>query len=742
MIKLFSLIFILLLFIACSDDVSYNELDNKKTNTSTTPSTENTLPPKFTSPSNISIDENQLDILQIKTDSTIPLNYTLHGNDSKYLDITSDGNLSFISPPDYESQNLYIITIRASDNNRRAIQVLTINIQNLNDNKPTISAPDNLSINENSLYVYTPSIADKDGDKVITTLNGNDSTFFKINSQTNEIRFKTVPDYETGKHLYTLVLLSSDGIHSSQKIILVNLINVADTPAVLQGKVVSLPENVPTGHYVTKITSVPSSDGDITSYTLIGTGSENFTINTFGEMHTTKVIDYESQATYTLQVYATNVAGNSLPVTLTVNIEDLTEQEIPLLVVIMNWTNYRETSAQVWHDKFFDVSSTSLAQWYLGNTQGEIVIQPATENAGTANDGVIMVEMGISHPGDSSPTSFRNTHIKNAITSSAVDSHMNFSDYDTNGDGSISRKELQIIFIVSGGEASYGDSQSHSIWALAWSFESFNAVTVDGVKIMTYQGDPQKDGSFARFGANHATHKATIGVIAHELGHAMLSLRDYYDNGGGSGLGIYDLMSGGSWASKHSDDYDGMSPTQLTAFNKIDAGLDTNISAISSTQTLTIKCSSKDIIKLNTTKVHEYFLVECRDTLIASSDESFPNARVNYSHKQNHNFTNKLFTTIYHVEDSQSGGDFVHSNTEDGTQTNSHHYLVSLLEKDTSDLMTSTERIEADYIDVHTLGDTITTNRTKLYDGTATNYTIEVLAEDTVQRTMTIKITK
>ena len=56
--------------------------------------------------------------------------------------------------------------------------------------------------------------------------------------------------------------------------------------------------------------------------------------------------------------------------------------------------------------------------------------------------------------------------------------------------------------------------------------------------------------------------------------------------------------------------------------------------------------------------------------------------------------------------------------------------------------MTSTEWIEADYNDVHLLGDTITTNETKLYDGTTTNYVIEILAEDQTNRTMTIKVTK
>jgi len=92
--------------------------------------------------------------------------------------------------------------------------------------------------------------------------------------------------------------------------------------------------------------------------------------------------------------------------------------------------------------------------------------------------------------------------------------------------------------------------------------------------------------------------------------------------------------------------------------------------------------------------------------------------------------------TLYHVDTDKDG------NSEGGTQTADNHYKVALVEKDTSEVMTSDNHPSADFDDVYVVGDTIDSSRVKLYDGTATGYTLEVTAQDTTARTMTIQITK
>ena len=367
-----------------------------------------------------------------------------------------------------------------------------------------------------------------------------------------------------------------------------------------------------------------------------------------------------------------------------------------------------------------------MNRWYAENTFNEIEFTPVHETQGIVDDGVIMVNMHKNHPGGSNDTVFRDTEIKNAITNAAVVDNVDFAALDSDGDGSLSARELQIIFIVAGGEESYGDPVSHSVWAHAWAFDSSSTLKVDGVYVMRTSEDNATSGTYARFGANHGDHKATIGIMCHELGHAAFFLEDYYDDGGGSGLGWYDIMSDGAWAFSPSDEYDGETPTQYTAFNKIDAGLDMNLTTLSSSATVTIGCSGRDFIKLPSSKANEYFLLGCRDTAKRNSDISFSRVDARFG-------DDTLFTMMYHVDTDKA------DNTQSGRQTQSNHYKVAVVEKDASTLMTNTEGIYADFADVYTQGDVI--NNTDFYDGSS-GYSVTVINADYTNRQMTLKVTK
>ena len=411
-----------------------------------------------------------------------------------------------------------------------------------------------------------------------------------------------------------------------------------------------------------------------------------------------------------------------------------TQNKIPTLVVIMNWTDYSENDPSVWHNKIFNKEENSVNRWYYDSTDAEIEFIPVSESSGTVNDGVIVVNMNKAHPGGANDTSFRDVEITAAITSSVVVNSIDFAALDTNSDGDISYKELQIIFIVAGGEESYGDPGYKSIWAHAWSYESNNAPNVDGVNLMRYTGIDATSGSYAKFGATHDidsanSHKATIGIIAHELGHALFNLVDLYDNGGGSGLGSYGIMSSGSWARKVVDTYPGETPTQFSAYSKIDAKIDANVTTLNSSTNVTIKCSSNELIELVTTKSNEYFLLECRDSARVDSDRAF--------NQLDRSFTdNRLFGIIYHIDTDKT------DNYEHGSQTSTNHYKVAVVERDTSNSLTLNDDVEANFSDTYTQGYVIDTSKTKLYDGSLSGYNIEINSEDYTNRTMTFSITK
>ena len=120
---------------------------------------------------------------------------------------------------------------------------------------------------------------------------------------------------------------------------------------------------------------------------------------------------------------------------------------------------------------------------------------------------------------------------------------------DTDGNGYISNKELHIVVVVAGYEAFIWLDATHTRY-LGTPLESEQCTppTLDG-KIL---GDYFNSGGYAQFGEIHSDsvdpqHQATIGIMAHELGHD-LTWPDLYDTDGSSdGVGNWSIMGSGSW---------------------------------------------------------------------------------------------------------------------------------------------------------------------------------------------------
>ncbi|HPR34542.1 MAG TPA: M6 family metalloprotease domain-containing protein [Anaerolineaceae bacterium] len=207
-------------------------------------------------------------------------------------------------------------------------------------------------------------------------------------------------------------------------------------------------------------------------------------------------------------------------------------------------------------------ASSSVKHFYNTASYSNLVLIPAVETYGTSNDGVIgWLNLGYSHPNTGGSTSNQNQLItKNALI--AADSYINYASYDNNSDGYISANELHIMVAVAGYEYSYSNNNP-SIWAHHWDLNSVGLVTLDGVTL----GDWYHNGGYSQFGEIHLDHPATIGVMAHELGHD-LSWPDLYDTDGSSdGLGVWSIMSSGSWNRTGTNFY-GTSPALPDAWLK------------------------------------------------------------------------------------------------------------------------------------------------------------------------------
>jgi len=289
-----------------------------------------------------------------------------------------------------------------------------------------------------------------------------------------------------------------------------------------------------------------------------------------------------------------------------------------LLVIGVDYatTTATYTPAEIQRKAFGSYPSNSISDYYSEASYSAVTIMPASETHGTYNDGFIgWLRLSGSHP---NPEQYKDIDedkrwrtsaqiAKDAIL--AADPYINYSSYDTSGNGIIEPTELSIMVIVAGYEASFEPTGTPSVWGHHWTMVSVGYPVVGGKEIHEY----------AEFGEKHNDHLATIGIMCHELGHLMFSLPDLYDtddkNGDSYGVGYFDLMGGGSWGARDDVDYAGSIPTYLSAWSKeyLSWGKVTNVSVSQKVSFPKADGNSSSIFRIDTLKdLNQYFLVENR----------------------------------------------------------------------------------------------------------------------------------
>ena len=290
------------------------------------------------------------------------------------------------------------------------------------------------------------------------------------------------------------------------------------------------------------------------------------------------------------------------------------KKSLPLVIVRIEFLNYKfHSDATTWHNKIFGSSHGELNDYMSEISNHTLQYRPAKEEDGIYNDGIITISLNENHPNLGSTGDFSN-EIKSALI--LANSKINFSAYDKNANGAISKDELQIMFLVAGGESAIGDNPG--IWAHAWCMYGDNGTAPihDGVKLMSCVDD----GGYSLFGERHGNHDATIGVIAHELGHAVFDLPDLYDmDGSSSGIGGFGLMAGGCWGMMpygvNPDLYAGQTPVHMTGWSKIQSGFVTPkvvTSNMAHAQFNPTSTPEYTLYKVPTGHKGEYFLLEQR----------------------------------------------------------------------------------------------------------------------------------
>ena len=273
----------------------------------------NDVAPEFTSEATFSAAENQTAIGSVTaTDAEgDDVTFTISGDE---LAITSAGVLTFVEAPDYETKATYTATVTASDGTNTTTQDITVNVTNVNDNNPSFTSSATFSAAENQTAIGTVTATDADEDSITYSISGSDIT---INSSSGVIAFVSAPDYEI-KAVYTATVTASDGTNSTTQDITVNVTNVNDNnPSFTSSATFSAAENQ------TAIGTVTATDADGDAVTFIISGDE-LAITSAGVLTFVEAPDYETKATYTATVTATDGANISQQ-NITVNVTNVND---------------------------------------------------------------------------------------------------------------------------------------------------------------------------------------------------------------------------------------------------------------------------------------------------------------------------------------------------------------------------------------------------------------------------------
>lgn len=232
-----------------------------------------------------------------------------------------------------------------------------------------------------------------------------------------------------------------------------------------------------------------------------------------------------------------------------------------------------------------------------------------------------------------------------------------FTPYDQNGDGYV-----DAVAIVHQGRGEEESGNSRDIWSHSFNLKDAALYLADGTGTYTTH-DGMKVDNYIMMPEKFYTGIETIGVFAHEYGHA-LGLPDLYDTDYSSdGIGEWSLMSGGSWTMVSNP---GDTPSHMDAWCKYYLGwvTPTLVTGTLAAQNIIQASQSGDVYQLLTgspASGGEYFLIENREK--TGFDAGLPGQGL----------------LIWHIDESKTNND---GECYTEGSCSSTHYHVSLIQAD------------------------------------------------------------
>ena len=242
------------------------------------------------------------------------ITWSLSGDDSADFSING-GVLAFNTPPNHEApadadtNNVYLVTIKASDGNNADTLDLTVTVTNV-DETPEVTGDSSINYAENgSGTVAAYTAADPERVAIAWSLSGADSGDFSI-SNAGELTFTTSPDYEAPadadtNNVYQVTIEASDGTNTGTLGATVTVTNVNEQPAfAVETDARIIAESPVAGRNVgTPVSATDSDAGDTLTYELGGADAPSFDIiPRSGQLKTKAALDYEAKKEHRVTV--------------------------------------------------------------------------------------------------------------------------------------------------------------------------------------------------------------------------------------------------------------------------------------------------------------------------------------------------------------------------------------------------------------------------------------------------------
>ena len=350
-------------------------------------------------------------------DFTSNVTYTLTGDDSDFFELVNnqlklkDGNSA-----DFETKATYNLTITADDDEANSASLdYTINVTNVNE-QPTSITLGSTSFNENSLSetIGVISTADDDSsDSYTYELSGADAESFEIVSSSLKLKDSISANYEV-KNSYAITITSTDsgGLTASEDFSLtVNDIN--DAPSAIEVSNLQTDENSIGALLDSIVITDEDAASETYSYEISGDDADSFEV-VEGQLKVKSDVslDYETKASYSITLTATDSTNLSISKDLTITATNLNDND-PIftsassfnLVENQNFVGtVTATDADGSSNLTYSISGGDDASLFsIDSSTGQLTLQSATSSitsTETPADQTIVVTVAGNAPGD------------------------------------------------------------------------------------------------------------------------------------------------------------------------------------------------------------------------------------------------------------------------------------------------------------------------------------------------------